>query len=473
MAFSEQALLAGLRRLGEVGRYCVAYSGGLDSSVLLHALVRCRDALGAPLVALHVDHGLLPEAQAWTLHCREVCAALRVPLEVIVVDARSRRAALGTEAAAREARYAALSGRLLPGDCLLTAQHRDDQAETVLLQLVRGGGPAGLAAMPGVAALGRGRLVRPLLGFDRTELRAYADAHAIAYVEDPSNHDPRLARAFLRAEVMPRLQARWPGVNATLARAARHAADAAAIIAERAAEDLDAIATTPWQVSLAALATLSLPRRRAVLRRWCDVRGIPAPDTDRLDETIRQLATAEAGRAPAVTWPGGAFRRYRDALCLTPDLPAHDPRLQLRWDPRALLELPAGLGTLTLAPRGTLARAALEVGVAARLGAGVGGAGVGTGLEAGWEVRFRSPGQRCQPAGRRGHHDLKHLFQEAGVPPWLRDRIPLVLVGGRLASIADRWVCAEFACRDPADGVRVEWRRPGFVEPWLGRPTGR
>jgi tRNA(Ile)-lysidine synthase len=441
MAFSEQALLAGLRRLGEVGRFCVAYSGGLDSSVLLHALVRCRDALGAPLVALHVDHGLLPEAQAWTLHCREVCAALCVPLEVIVVDARSRRAALGTEAAAREARYAALSERLLPGDCLLTAQHRDDQAETVLLQLIRGSGPAGLAAMPALAALGRGRLARPLLGFDRAALRAYADAHAIGHVDDPSNRDPRLARSFLRAEVIPRLRARWPGVGRTLARVARHAADAAAIIAERAAEDLDAIATTPWRVSIAALAILSLPRRRAVLRRWCHARGIPAPDTDRLDEVILQVETARARQAIEVIWPGGAFRRYREDLYLLPDLPAHDAGMPLPWDGRTPLDLPAGLGTLRLVAGGSLAREVVAGGV---------------------EVHFRTAGLRCAPAGRRGHRDLKHLFQEAAVPPWLRDRTPLLFVDGRLVAVADLWVCAEFAVPGAA-GSRVEWQRPGHL----------
>ena len=239
MSFSEHALPAALRSLGAVARFCVAYSGGLDSSVLLHALARCRDALGAPLVAVHVDHALLSEAAAWTAHCRATCAELGVPLQVVEVDAARRRAALGVEAAARDARYAALADLLGPGDCLLTAHHRDDQAETVLLQLLRGCGPAGLAAMPGVAPLGRGRLARPLLDVSRADLRAYAVEHSIGFVQDPSNSDPELARGFLRTEVTPRLQARWPGMSRTLARAARHAADAAAIIAERAAEDLE------------------------------------------------------------------------------------------------------------------------------------------------------------------------------------------------------------------------------------------
>lgn len=444
MPFSEDALLAELRSLGAVARFWAGYSGGLDSSVLLHALAACRDALGAPLAAVHVNHALLPEAGSWAAHCRATSAALGVPLTVLEVDASARCAALGVEAAARRARYEALAALLAPGDCLLTAQHGDDQAETVLLQLFRGSGPAGLAAMPRVAPLGAGRLVRPLLGFARAELRAFAEARGIGFVEDPSNADPRRARGFLRAEVLPRLAARWPGVRVTLARAARHAADAAAIIAERADEDLAAlVAQTPWRIAVGPLARLTVPRRRAVLRHWCEVRGVAVPDAARLDETVAQLAVARAGSAIEVAWPGGSFRRYRDALWLVPPLVPHDRAVRLRWHVESPLALPAGLGTLRLAPGGRLRRDALEAGV---------------------EVGFRGAGLRCAPVGRRGHHDLKHLFQEAGVPPWLRDRVPLLFVGGRLAGIGDRWVCAELAVRDGAAGARVEWQRPPHLD---------
>lgn len=444
MPFSEDSLLAELRSLGPVTRFCVGFSGGLDSAVLLHALARRRDALDAPLEAVHVDHALLPDAEAWTTHCRTVCDRLDVPLRVVQVDAASRRGLLGLEAAARVARYAALAEHLVPGACLLTAHHRDDQAETVLLQLLRGSGPAGVAAMPRVAPLGPGRLVRPLLDVDRADLLAYAAAHAIAFVQDSSNADPRLARAYLRAEVLPRLATHWPGVRRTLARAARHAADAAAIVAERAAQDLLGIAgPTPWQVSTVLLARLSPPRRRAVLRHWCHARGIPVPDTARLDAILAQLATARAGHAIAVGWPGGAFRRYRDTLYLLPELPPHDAGLCLPWDGAQPLALPSGLGTLCLASGGPLRREALAAGA---------------------EVRFRAAGLRCAAAGRRGHRDLKHLFQEAGVPPWLRDRFPLIFVGGNLACVGDRWVCAEFAVRDVAGGLRVEWQRPPHLD---------
>jgi tRNA(Ile)-lysidine synthase len=438
-------ILATLGALAPAPRFWVAFSGGLDSSVLLHLLARHRGVLGAPLVAVHVDHGLLPEARAWTAHCQAACAALAVPLTVLRVDARAAQADLGVEAAARVARYRAFAGLLGEGECLLTAHHRDDQAETVLLQLLRGSGPAGLAAMPAVAPLGRGRLARPLLDLERAALRGYAAVHQIDYLVDPMNEDLGLGRGFLRAEVLPRLATRWPGVRETLARAARHAADAVSIIAERAAEDLAAIgAASAWQVSVSGLMRLPPPRRRAVLRHWCSERGIAMPDAARLDEVIRQIADARAERAPQVAWSGGAFRRYRDALHLTPDLPPHDPTARLPWDAAVALALPAGLGRLRVVPGGGLAPQTLQEGV---------------------EVRFRAAGLRCAPRGRVGRHTLKHLFQEAGVPPWLRDRIPLVFVDGELAAIADRWVCSGFGVAEGAPGVRIAWERPAHLGP--------
>jgi len=188
-----------------------------------------------------------------------------------------------------------------------------------------------------------------------------------------------------------------------------------------------------------------VPRRRAVLRHWCAERGIAMPDAARLDETLRQLSSAGTDTASQVTWRGGGFRRYRDVLHLTPELPVHDPAVRLPWDSRGALVLPGELGTLGTLPGGSLSLQALRRRV---------------------EVGFRAGGLRCAPRGRAGHHTLKHLFQEAGVPTWLRDRIPLVFVDGELAAIADRWVCNGFAVADGAAGLRIAWWRPEHLEPW-------
>ncbi len=439
MTFSEASLQARLASLPGVARYWVAYSGGLDSSVLLHAMARLRRALGAALHAVHVNHGLHADAPAWAAHCERTCEALGVPLRRLVVDVEPHRARHGLEGGARVARYEVLAGLLAPGDCLLTAHHRDDQAETVLLQMLRGGGPAGVAGMPFDTGLGAGRLVRPLLDEPRAALRDYAVVQGLAWLEDPANADTGLDRNYLRHQVLPRLHARWPGLGTTLSRAAGHAAEAAAIVDERAAEDLAAMrGPAPGRLRVDRLTGLSEPRRRAVLRHWCRSLGLPVPDTVRLDEVLRHALPAGPDRSPLVAWGGVELRRYRGELYLGHPLPAHDPAARLVWDPREPLGLPAGLGRLYLVPGGDL-----PAGLA----------------EAALEVRFRAPALACRPAGRAGHRSLKQLFQEAGVPPWLRDRVPLVLLEGRLVAVADRWVCDGVPVVAPGTGLRVVWER--------------
>ena len=450
----EDTLLAVLRELAGVSRLVVACSGGLDSTVLLHLCVAVRPTLGVPVVAVHVDHGLHPDSPDWAARCRAAGERLGVPVTALRVDAAAGRAAKGVEAAARDARYAALAQRLAPGDCLLTAHHRDDQVETVLLQLLRGSGPAGLAAMPTVAPLGRGLHVRPLLGVARSALRDYAVARALDWVEDPSNADPTLGRGWLRGHVLPPLRVRSPGIDAALARAARHCADAAAIVDERAAQDLALLATaSPWQLAADALAQLSWPRRRAVLRHWCTRRGVPVPDTSRLDELLGQVAHARGERTPLVAWPGAAVRRHRDRLYLDPGLAQPPAGCTLPWaDPTLPLPLPADLGALVLVPGGPLS-------------GGLAGAAL--------EVRFRTPGLRLAIVGRAGRHTLKNLCQEAGVPPWLRGLVPVLHADGEPAAIGDRWVCATCAAATGDAGLALRWQRPPWLDHWRDAPRSQ
>jgi tRNA(Ile)-lysidine synthase len=450
MRSPEDALRAGLRDLPRPVRLLVAFSGGLDSTVLLHLCAALPADAGVTLAAAHVDHGLHPDAEAWAAHCRAACRRLGVPLTVLRVDAAAARAEKGMEAAAREARYAALAPLLETGDCLLTAHHRDDQAETVLLQLLRGSGPAGLAAMPAIAALGAGLHLRPLLGIARGALLRYAHTHGLSWLDDPSNADPALGRGWLRGELLPRLRSRWPGADAALVRVARHCADAAAIVDECAAQDLAAVATaSPWQLQAGALGRLPLPRRRAALRHWCARQGVPVPDTARLDALLAQLASAAAERAPQVEWPGGALRRHRDRLYLDPGLAPPPGGCALPLGPAGLV-LPSGLGTLALVPGGALHPRLRDV----RL-----------------ELRFRVPGLRVAIAGRRGHHTLKNLFQEGGVPPWLRERVPILHADGEPAAIGDRWISAPFLAPVDDVGLALRWQRPAALAYWHDAPA--
>ncbi|NIR59118.1 MAG: tRNA lysidine(34) synthetase TilS, partial [Gammaproteobacteria bacterium] len=283
MPFDPDDLVAVLAHHAPAARYWVAYSGGLDSLVLLHALAARRDRLGAPLAAVHVDHGLHPDSGRWAAHCARTCAALGVPYECRVVEATAASGE-SPEAAARRARYEALAGLLEPGACLLTAHQRDDQAETLLLQLLRGAGPDGLAGMPMCRPLGAGWHLRPLLDWERADLHAYARAQGLEWVEDASNRDTGIDRNYLRHIVLPALRERWPGAPATLARAARHQAEAAELLVALGRADARAAAdAAPGTLRASALRDLPAPRQRNLLRAWIARAGLPAPSAAQLE----------------------------------------------------------------------------------------------------------------------------------------------------------------------------------------------
>lgn len=443
MSFSPQALLPVLREPAAARRLRVALSGGLDSVVLLHALhaLRQAGALCADLDAIHIHHGLSPDADAWERHCARLCQAIGVPLTGHRVRV-SATAGKGIEAAARQARYAALEQEIEPGDCLLMAHHADDQAETLLLQLLRGSGPHGLAAMPALRPFGRGWLARPLLSFGREQLAAWATANALHWVEDPSNRQQTLDRNFLRHTVVAQLRRRWPALAQTLSRSAGLCADAAGLLDALAAIDQQAARTDhPHQLLWPGVAPLSESRRRNLLRHWIAASGFPLPNAKRLERMAVDFWTADVDRNPALAWGGAELHRYRDRLYLIAARPDFDSRLCLAWEPPTALDV-AGAGRLS-AER--------------RCGSGLSVASLGAGK---LEVRFRQGGERCRPSGRSGSHPLKKLFQELAVAPWLRDRIPLIYRQGELIAIADRMICEGFAAASHEPGWVLHWEPP-------------
>ncbi len=410
--FGPDTLLPVLAALPPTPRLWIAYSGGLDSHCLLHACASLGTRLPVSLGAIHLDHGLHPLAPVWSEHCRQVCAALGVPYAQRHLKLQ-RRPGASLEALARSARRRALATLLGPAELVATAQHRDDQAETLLLALLRGGGVHGLASMPAIMPLGAGFLVRPLLGFDRADLRDYAARHALTWVEDPSNADTGFDRNYLRGRVMPLLRARWPAAAATLARGARHCADAAALIDEAAEALLPALAgSRPGTLSVAALLALPDPKRRIALRRWVGALGFLTPSADRLGRVVDEVLCARGDAEPLVAWRGCEIRRYRDDVFALSPLPPRPDETILPWPGGAALQLPGGLGELHWRPPDLGSRA-----LAPRI--------VGFGLQ----------GLRCRDsAGHRRR--LKQLFQAAGVPGWLRPYVPLVLEAGALRAVA-------------------------------------
>ena len=422
-------------------RYWIAYSGGLDSRVLLHLCAHLQMQRPAPqFAAVHVHHGLQIAAGDWAEQCRITCGETGIPFHLLHVDARPKPGQ-SPEEAARTQRYRALRDIVGPGETLLTAQHRDDQAETLLLQLLRGAGLAGLAAMPERAEFGGGFLLRPLLGFSRRELRDYADIHALAWVEDPSNRDVSYDRNFLRHQILPLLEQRWPAACETLSRAAGHCAEAQATLSSL-ARDLLVPALVPARNSLRGDRLLELPAadRRLVLREWLKAGGFRMPPTRILERVLNEVLTARPDRNPVVTWSEGEIRRYRGELYLLPRLPPFDGNRVLAWDGQTPLDLPDGNGMLRAGP-------VFGGGIAAEHWQG-----------GNLTVRYRRGGESVP--GRAGSRDLKNLFQAAGIPPWVRERVPLVYIGEELVAVGGKWIGAPFGAGPEAAGIGLDWLGP-------------
>lgn len=447
VSFAPERLHAALERgLQEAGAaplgYCIALSGGLDSSVLVAALASSGAPHGHPLRAIHVDHGLHPDSAQWSAHCRQLAERLGVPCEIVAVDAR---AASGDspEAAARAARYAALAGMLRPREVLLTAHHADDQLETVLLQWLRGGGLSAVAGMRPVTPFAAGWLARPLLGVTRAELEAWARAQGLPWLEDPSNADPRFDRNYLRLELLPRLRARWPAAAVTVARVAEQAAEALDIAVDVAAADLESLVEGETLL-LGPLARLPVARQRLAMRAWLRSRGTAVPPAATLEALRHDMLRADDDRMPVTRWPGAVVRRYRGRLYAAagdalPDWGAG------RWTPGEPFDLGAD-GALEL-------EAATGVGLSRERVAG------------GLEVVPRPAGGAFKPAGHPHHRDVRKWLQERGVLPWRRAALPFVRSGGEIVAIGDLAYGGTLAAAPGEPSWRIIWRdRPTLTE---------
>lgn len=433
MDISASGIAGRVKALGDASAYRVAFSGGPDSHALLHALAETRRELSAPVSAIHVNHRMQAGADAWAEHCRAVCDALQVPFTLLRVP--EMPPADAGETWARDRRYRLIEEVLASGECLLTAHHQDDQAETVLLRLLRGTGVDGLAGIPRTRPLGKGWIGRPLLDLPKASLAAYAEANGLYSIDDPSNRDCCADRNLLRHKVLPLLTRRWPAAAATIARTGDLAGEAGASL-DRYAAMLLLDMYDGSRLDGGALAELPEREQRLVLRCWLREQGITLPDARQLEAGRRMLVEGEADRMPVFHWPGGTVRRYRGWLSVESARGgAEDPVGGQQWMPDSDLRLAHGW---------------------LRVNAAVGGLHPERLPVQGLTVALRGGGERCRPADRPTR-PVKKLFQEAGIPPWQRDGWPLLMVGEAIAAVPGICVCEGFQARPPDRGLNLVW----------------
>jgi tRNA(Ile)-lysidine synthase len=442
--FSARWLAAQLRALDgplRGRRFCLAFSGGLDSSVLLASLSALRQREGFALRALHVDHGLHPESPRWAQAARAEARRLRVPCEILRLRIERRRGE-SLEALAREQRYGALTARLGAEERLLTAHHQDDQLETVLLALLRGSGVRGLSAMSPRSAIADALLLRPLLPVARVELERFARAQGLHWSEDRTNLDERFDRNYLRRQVLPLLKRRWPAAAATVSRSAALLAEAQGLL-ERAARRGAVRAADGAALRISVLRAMPAAQRRNVLACWIAARGLIGPDHRRLREIAGPMLEARSDALPRVHWPGGELRRHGDRL-LALAQPARAPGRggaieKWDWKRSRWLSLGGGSTLRLIADR----HGDLDLGL----------------LPCPLRVDFRHGGERLREA--HGHMALKDLLQSRGIMPWERSSVPLLRDQARIVAVADLWVDAAYRARGPPTGsrARFRWRR--------------
>lgn len=421
-----KSLLEAFFDLPSANQYWLAYSGGLDSEVLLTVLATEFPELAVK--AIHIHHGLSPHATTWEEHCRHRCKILGVPLisQRVQLNLDSGES---LEANARHARYQVFQSLLGPGDVLMMAHHQDDQAETFLLQALRGAGIQGLSAMPRF----RAPYYRPWLSVSRDEIQAYADEHQLVYIQDESNFDTSFDRNFLRHRIIPELEQRWPRAKKTLSRSANLAAESQRLLESYLQNDYQEIRYENGTLSVARLLEKSAEHQRALIRYWIQLCDSPLPSEAIINRIIEDLLEAKPDAMPVVQWQSVECRRFQDQIfCLKQQV---DPPKAWRatWDFSQPLILPEGLGMLVAFwdDSGGLVVPGKSV-----------------------EVCFRQGGESILKKGHAHHHTLKNCWQEWGIPPWQRNKIPLIKIDNTIAMVVGREI---FSGHEGKPGWRIEW----------------
>ncbi len=448
-------MLEQLQLKPDVKRWVVAYSGGLDSSVLLnllHQLIQ-QASIQSPVCALHINHQLSPNAHYWQEHCEQQCRSLDIPFYSETVDVKVT--GHGVEAAAREARYRQFTGFLQDGDCLLMAHHADDQAETFLLRLMRGAGNLGLSSMAKERPLGDASLLRPLLNASRSQLEEYAEASHIQWIEDESNDSLHFDRNFLRHKVIPLFESRWVQVKRQLANTAERLQKSQYLLNDLAEIDLKQLDLRKERcgtsVDWSLLRLFNPDRIGNIIRFWCECEGYPLPNSQQLMQIQQQFFGSNAMLTSAVVkWGQCEVRQFNRRFYLMETLADFSPsnlpnNKSHEWDISQSLNL-GGAGRLTAIRQDSADKNCHQHCLSlAKLS------------KKKLQVHWRQGGERCTPSGRSGSQMVKKLLQEYKLETWLRDRVPLLSVDGKIVAVGDLWVCEGFCASANETAYALEW----------------
>ena len=428
--------------LENYSRIAVAFSGGLDSSVLLHSLVSIPE-FKEKVFAIHVNHGLSPNSKSWIKHCDKFCSGLGVNFIPLTIELENSKT---NENILRKARYEALFSCLKQGDVLCTAHHQDDHIETILFRILRGTGIKGLAGIEKYSQMEGIDLIRPLISYSKKDLLDYANKFEVNWIEDESNEDLSISRNFIRKKVIPNLKNdNWPEYKNSISYLSSKAKEANEILDEIAYLDLKLCASESLdRLSILKIKELSHARAMNVLFTWLGINTHLGVSNKLTDQVYKSIILASESSNPVVTFgkkgQKGSFqiRRFNNFLHHLPltETETLSNKKVWKWNSDDPLELPTG--TLSM-------QVALGKGISTQL------------TEPGISIKGRIGGERCKPEGRSKSQKLKKLFQEYGVPPWVRDRIPLVYVGDQLAAVSDLWVCDEFVAKKDERGIVLSW----------------
>jgi tRNA(Ile)-lysidine synthase len=409
--FSLTLLESILQKLSPKTKFLIAYSGGMDSHVLLHSMhLLAKQHPNWQIRAAHIHHGLSTNANQWLDHCQTVCKNLHIELITKFANVKEQlQPKMSLEELARKLRYELLAEILHSDECLLTAQHADDQTETVLMQLFRGAGPKGLSAMPEIKVFAHSQLLRPFLPFTRNMLRQYAITEQLNWIEDESNENICHDRNFIRHSLMPIIKERWPGILTTVSRAAKNCSKAVTLLKELATDDYENIkGVVVNTISITKLLQIDILRQENVLRYWLQLLNLPIPSSKKIAEIINTVCKARIDGNPKVNWANVAVHRFKDDLYAFEN--TNFPNIEsfaIPWNLQGLAKLPQNLGSID---KTLLERANIKVD------------------ESLGDITFcsRKYANSYKVKNRQGTHQLRKLFQEWQIPPWLRDRTILV-----------------------------------------------